>query len=121
MSVKGCDANATNKFGMVPLHHAAVHGDPNVIEALIKGGGEVCILSKISFNTRTIGSSSSWCLRCDCDVACRYCRYSDCACSSESMSNRHVQDCYGCKALGLGDEGYDGYDADVSENEVDSD
>ena len=77
--------------------------------------------AKISIYTRTIGSSSSWCLRCDCDVACRYCRYSDCACSSESMSNRHVQDCYGCKALGLGDEGYDGYDADVSENEVDSD
>ena len=53
MDVKGCDANATNKFGMVPLHHAAVHGDPNVIEALIKGGGEVCILSKISFSIIT--------------------------------------------------------------------
>ena len=26
---------------MVPLHHAAVNGDPNVIEALIKGGAKV--------------------------------------------------------------------------------
>lgn len=40
LTEKGCDANATNKFGMVPLHHAAVNGDPNVIEALVKGGAK---------------------------------------------------------------------------------
>ena len=41
LSQKECDANATNKFGMVPLHHAAVNGDPSVIEALVKGGAKV--------------------------------------------------------------------------------
>jgi len=40
LSQKECDANATNKFGMVPLHHAAVNGDPSVIEALVKGGAK---------------------------------------------------------------------------------
>ena len=34
---KGADPNLTNKFGMTALHHAAVNGDPLVIQALIKG------------------------------------------------------------------------------------
>ena len=29
---------ATNKFGMTPLHHAAVHGSSEVIVCLLKGG-----------------------------------------------------------------------------------
>ena len=41
LAEKDCDPNATNKFGMVPLHHGAVNGDPNVIEALVKGGAKV--------------------------------------------------------------------------------
>ena len=35
----GADPNLTNKFGMTALHHAAVNGDPLVIQALIKGKG----------------------------------------------------------------------------------
>ena len=52
---KGADPNLTNKFGMTALHHAAVNGDPLVIQALIKGktktwskGGEGWLLC-ISF------------------------------------------------------------------------
>ena len=41
LAEKDCDPNATNKFGMVPLHHGAVNGDPSVIEALVKGGAKV--------------------------------------------------------------------------------
>lgn len=40
LAEKGCDPNATNKFGMVALHHASVNGDPNVIETLVKGGAK---------------------------------------------------------------------------------
>ena len=35
---------------MVPLHHAAVNGDPNVIEALIKGGAKVEKLINVLYN-----------------------------------------------------------------------
>ena len=35
------DPNATNKFGMVPLHHATVNGDPKVIETLLGAGAKV--------------------------------------------------------------------------------
>ena len=34
---------------MVPLHHAAVNGDPNVIEALVKGGAKVDIEPKLIY------------------------------------------------------------------------
>ena len=38
----GANPNAMNKFGMVPLHHAAVAGgSPEVIVALIKAGADV--------------------------------------------------------------------------------
>ena len=31
-------SQATNKFGMTPLHHAAVHGSSDVIKCLLQGG-----------------------------------------------------------------------------------
>lgn len=37
----GADTNARNKFGMVPLHHAAVAGDPDIVKCLIQSGGQV--------------------------------------------------------------------------------
>ena len=43
----GANPNAINKFGMVPLHHAAVAGgSPEVIVALIKAGADV---SRVSY------------------------------------------------------------------------
>ena len=43
----GANPNAMNKFGMVPLHHAAVAGgSPEVIVALIKAGADV---SRVSY------------------------------------------------------------------------
>lgn len=36
----GADPNATNKFDMTPLHHAAVEGSAEVIEVLIQAGAK---------------------------------------------------------------------------------
>ena len=52
---------------MVPLHHAAVNGDPNVIEALIKGGAKVkkierlCPLHAVLLGV--VNSEECFCLR----------------------------------------------------------
>ena len=45
----GANPNATNKFGMVPLHHAAVAGgSPEVIVALIKAGADVSNIRRVA-------------------------------------------------------------------------
>ena len=47
----GANPNAMNKFGMVPLHHAAVAGgSPEVIVALIKAGADVSRVFNIYFD-----------------------------------------------------------------------
>ena len=38
MIALGANSSATNKFGMTPLHHAAVNGSADVIKCLLEGG-----------------------------------------------------------------------------------
>merc|ERR1712156_1060859 len=40
IEVCGANPNATNKFDMTPLHHAAVEGSSEVIETLINAGAD---------------------------------------------------------------------------------
>merc|ERR1712112_701476 len=37
---KGADVKIANKFGMTPLHHAAVHGGAEVLKALLDAGAD---------------------------------------------------------------------------------
>merc|ERR1719397_2464249 len=37
---RGADVEIPNKFGMLPLHHGAVHGGAEVVQALLEAGAE---------------------------------------------------------------------------------